>query len=131
MFSYLLSLKFIEQGLGKGCCDGCICTLPLPPPTSLVYLPTFSDANAIYEDYPNVSEDPPIIFGTRSQDILLPSTTSPLSKIWESSVEEPSFMRTFQSIVALSTNYTFTYYILYFLGVCHIWLQELILSSKV
>ena len=42
----------------------------------------------------------------------LPSITSSLSKIGESSPEGLSFMRTIQSIIALSTNYTLsTYYV--------------------
>ena len=58
----------------------------------------------IYEENPNVSEDPPITFGTRSQDIICQA-----QPIGESSVEERSFTRPFQFVIALITNYTFIY----------------------
>ena len=50
----------------------------------------------------------------------LPSTTSSHLKIREYCMEELSFTHTFQSVIGLSTNYTFTYYIfsIFFIFVC-------------
>ena len=56
-----------------------------------------------YADNSNVSEDPPITFGTRSQDIICqaqPLLFSKSEEIGEFSMEE---------LIALITNYTFTY----------------------
>ena len=55
----------------------------------------------VYEDNPNVSEDLPIIFGTRSSSLL---------KIGESSMKN-CHLRALFNLLSLRVHYTLTYYI--------------------
>ena len=66
----------------------------------------------IYKDNPENFQRCSKHFWTLVPWYPLPNTTSSLLKIGEYSAEELPFTGTFQSSIALSTNYMFTYYIL-------------------
>ena len=60
----------------------------------------------IYKDYQNVSKDPPIILGTRSQDIICQTQPVLFLKLENLPWKNCHLCILFQSIIALSTNYT-------------------------